>query len=83
MLIKWREIIKEWTEEGGEKQAEDYERERRIARSFIKRTSRFSGDGKSDSRSPEDRSMDPMKRPRDARRVSVIENHFFNVYFNR
>lgn len=61
--------------------AEDYERERRIARSFIKRTSRFNGDGKSDSRSPEDRSMDPNKRPRDARRVSVIENKVFIVFY--
>ena len=73
LLIKWREIIKDWLADDGERQAQDYEREKLVSRTFIKRTSRYdrnSGD-KNGSVSSDDRSSDSSKRRGDHKRVHM------------
>lgn len=82
LLIKWRDIIKQWQDEGGEQRAEELEYERRTARSFLRRSNRYdqpSGDMKSDNEYSEERNMDPSKRFRDNKRVSSQENIIVNL----
>jgi len=67
LLIKWREVIKQWQEDDGESKALQYEidqeAKRRASRSFIKRTNGH--DRSSGSVSSEDGDRNNSRKPRE------------------